>query len=114
MASALQQEYDENGYVIVRKAIDADLAREAAEHVHWLAERNPGVRPEKFGHGMLVADPFMQPPGRRRPPGRYCRAIHWAQTSPCGRRIILPNHQSTAKGSSGIRTAATGPWSLWK
>ena len=59
MITNLKQEYDENGYVIVRNAIDADLARETAEHVHWLAERNPGVRPEKFGHDMLVADPFM-------------------------------------------------------
>ena len=59
MSTSLQQEYDENGYVIVRNAIDADLARETAEHVHWLVARNPGVRPEKFGHNMLVTDPFM-------------------------------------------------------
>ena len=59
MTTPLQQEYDEKGYVIVRNAVDADLARETAEHVHWLAARNPGVRPEKFGHNMLVTDPFM-------------------------------------------------------
>ena len=59
MSSNLRREYDENGYVIVRGAIDADLARETAEHVHWLAERHPDIRPEKFGHGMLVSDPFM-------------------------------------------------------
>ena len=59
MITALQQKYDQNGYVIVRNAVDADLARETAEQVHWLAERNPGVRPELFGHDMLVADPFM-------------------------------------------------------
>lgn len=59
MTTELRQEYDEKGYVIVRKAIDADLARETAEHVHWLVEKNPGVRPEKFGHDMLVTDPFM-------------------------------------------------------
>ena len=59
MSTSLQQEYDENGYVIVRNAIDADLARETSEHVHWLVARNPGVRPEKFGHNMLVTDPFM-------------------------------------------------------
>ncbi|MDE2820974.1 MAG: phytanoyl-CoA dioxygenase family protein [Chloroflexota bacterium] len=59
MTTPLQQEYDEKGYVIVRNAIDADLARETAEHLHWLAERNPGLRPEKFGHNMLVTDPFM-------------------------------------------------------
>ena len=59
MNTAMQQEYDEKGYVIVRNAIDADLARETAEHVHWLAQRHPDVRPESFGHGMLVTDPFM-------------------------------------------------------
>ena len=59
MTTAIRQRYDEQGYVIVRDAIDADLARETAEHVHWLAKRNPDVRPEKFGHDMLVADPFM-------------------------------------------------------
>lgn len=59
MATALQQEYDENGYVVVRNAIDANLARETAEHVHWLAKKFPDLRPEKFGHDMLVSDPFM-------------------------------------------------------
>lgn len=59
MTTPLQREYDEKGYVIVREAVDANLARETAEHVHWLAERNPGIRPEKFGHNMLVRDPFM-------------------------------------------------------
>ena len=59
MNTDLRKEYDEKGYVIVRNAIDADLAGETAEHVHWLAERNPGVRPERFMHDMLVTDPFM-------------------------------------------------------
>ena len=59
MLTTLQQQYDEKGYVIVRKAIDADLAGETAEHVHWLAQRNPDVRPERFMHDMLVTDPFM-------------------------------------------------------
>ncbi|MCY3778775.1 MAG: phytanoyl-CoA dioxygenase family protein [Chloroflexi bacterium] len=59
MTSDLRKHYDEKGYVIVRNAIDADLARESAEHVHWLAQRNPDVRPERFMHDMLVTDPFM-------------------------------------------------------
>ncbi len=60
MTTPLKQEYDEKGYVIVRNAVDVDLARETAEHVHWLAERHPDIRPERFGHKMLVSDPFMQ------------------------------------------------------
>ena len=59
MATPLQQEYDEKGYVIVHNAIDAELARETAAHLHWLVERNPDRRPEKFGNDMLVSDPFM-------------------------------------------------------
>jgi phytanoyl-CoA hydroxylase len=59
MNTALSQEYDEKGYVIVRNAIDANLARETAEHVHWLAKKFPDLRPEQFHHELLVNDPFM-------------------------------------------------------
>lgn len=59
MSSDLREEYNRNGYVIVRNAIDADLARETAEHVHWLAKRHPDTRPEHLHHNMLVSDPFM-------------------------------------------------------
>ena len=59
MGSDLKRHYDEKGYAIVRKVIDADLAAETAEHVHWLSRRNPGVRPEAFFHNFLMNDPFM-------------------------------------------------------
>ena len=59
MGADLKRQYDERGYAIVRKAIDADLAAETAEHVHWLSRRNPGVRPEAFFHNFLMNDPFM-------------------------------------------------------
>jgi len=59
MGPDLKRHYDEEGYAIVRKAIDADLAAETVEHVHWLSRRNPGVRPEAFFHNFLVDDPFM-------------------------------------------------------
>ena len=55
----LRQEYDENGYVIVRTAIDPDLAAESVDHVHWLLEKNPGTRPEQLHHNLLAHDPFM-------------------------------------------------------
>ena len=47
MTTALKQEYDEKGYVIVREAVDADLARETAEHVHWLARAPSRHSPRK-------------------------------------------------------------------
>lgn len=59
MTASLQRQYNENGYAIVRKAIDAELARETAEHVHWLAKKHPDTRPEQLHHNLLVNDPFM-------------------------------------------------------
>lgn len=55
----LRKEYDEKGYVIARNAIDAGLAQEMVNHVHWLMERNPGVRPERLHHSLMAHDPFM-------------------------------------------------------
>lgn len=55
----LRQQYDEQGYVIARNAIDADLAAETVDHVHWLLEKYPDVRPEQLHHELLVHDPFM-------------------------------------------------------
>ena len=57
--TTLRQEYDTSGYCIARGAIDKDLAGELMQHVHWLGEKYPDVRPERLGHGLLVADPFM-------------------------------------------------------
>ena len=59
MDDALKRQYEEQGYAIVRGAIDSDLAAETADHVHWLCRKHPGVRPEKFFHNFLVGDPFM-------------------------------------------------------
>mgnify|MGYP001363215498 CR=1 FL=1 len=55
----LQTEYDENGYFIVCGAIDAGLAAEMVDHIHWLSKKHPDVRPEQYHHNMLVDDPFM-------------------------------------------------------
>ncbi len=55
----LRREYDQQGYVIARKAIDPALAAETVQHVHWLCKRNPGVRPEHLHHHLLARDPFM-------------------------------------------------------
>ena len=57
--TTMRQQYDDAGFCIARGAIDADLAAETVDHVHWLVERHPDVRPEHLGHGLLVCDPFM-------------------------------------------------------
>ncbi|MBT3602681.1 MAG: phytanoyl-CoA dioxygenase family protein [Candidatus Latescibacteria bacterium] len=55
----LRQEYDENGYVVARNAIDAGLAQETVDHVHWLMKKHPDLRPERLHHNLLAHDPFM-------------------------------------------------------
>jgi phytanoyl-CoA hydroxylase len=42
--------YETSGFVIERGAIDSDLAGEMAEHVHWLEQRYPDIRPEILQH----------------------------------------------------------------
>ena len=59
IATDLRKTYEEQGFVIVRNAIDSDLAGETAEHVHWLGRKYPDVRPEQLHHNLLVDDPFM-------------------------------------------------------
>lgn len=55
----LRQEYDEKGYVVARRAIDAGLAQETVDHVHWLMKKHPDLRPERLHHNLLAHDPFM-------------------------------------------------------
>lgn len=54
---ALEQ-FRQNGYVIFRDVIDEDLIKEASDHVDWLSNQHPDVRPEQLGHVFLRDDPF--------------------------------------------------------
>lgn len=56
--SNVREQYERDGYVIVRNVIDADLAQEARNHVEWLLEKNPGTRPEQLHHTLMTVDPF--------------------------------------------------------
>jgi phytanoyl-CoA hydroxylase len=56
---SMREEYDQQGYCIARGAIDTGLAAQMVNHVHWLMERHPDIRPEHLGHSLLVDDPFM-------------------------------------------------------
>lgn len=51
-------QFDREGYAVYRNVLDADLIREASQHVDWLMERNPGLRPEQFHHWLMKDDPF--------------------------------------------------------
>lgn len=56
---SLRQDYDQHGFVIARNVIDAGLAVEMVDHIAWLSEKYPDVRPEMYHHNMLVHDPFI-------------------------------------------------------
>lgn len=56
--STIVSQYDEDGYVVLRDVLDADLVAEAAAHLDWLQQQHSTVRPEQFGHWMVKDDPF--------------------------------------------------------
>jgi hypothetical protein len=51
-------QYATDGYVVFRGVLDANLVREAQDHVAWLEQRHPDVRPEHLGHQYMPDDPF--------------------------------------------------------
>ena len=55
---SIHQQYDEQGYVIVRNVLDADLIGEASNHVEWLIKNNPDRRPEQLWQDLIANDPF--------------------------------------------------------
>ena len=55
----IREQYERDGYVIIRNAIDPALAEETSRHVDWLLEHNPGIRPEQLHHTLMRQDPFM-------------------------------------------------------
>ena len=56
--SSVRDQYDQNGYVIVRNVIDQELVEEGRRHVDWLLAKNPGLRPEQLHHSLMTDDPF--------------------------------------------------------
>ena len=54
----LKAAYDEEGYAIVRQALDADLIAEANRHIDWLIDKHPDLETERLGHWLVADDPF--------------------------------------------------------
>jgi len=54
----IKDAYDQDGVVIVREVLDRDFVGELNQHIDWLIERNPELRPETLGHWMVADDPF--------------------------------------------------------
>jgi 3-deoxy-7-phosphoheptulonate synthase len=57
-ASPELNQYQSEGYAIFRGVLDADLIHEASDHVDWLREKNPGLRPEQLHNNLMTDDPF--------------------------------------------------------
>lgn len=57
-AGALRRAYDADGYVVVRGAVDPELAEQAGRHVDWLLARHPGLLGEDLGTDLVAGDPF--------------------------------------------------------
>ncbi|MCQ6559350.1 phytanoyl-CoA dioxygenase family protein [Paenibacillus mendelii] len=58
LLSAAKDKYQQDGYVAIQNVLDADLIKEAQEHVEWLLQKNPGTRPENLGNDLMTDDPF--------------------------------------------------------
>lgn len=56
--STIARRYDEDGFVVFRNVLDADLVAEAAGHVEWLHRRHPDRRGEELSHELVARDPF--------------------------------------------------------
>jgi ectoine hydroxylase-related dioxygenase (phytanoyl-CoA dioxygenase family) len=55
---SVKAQYERDGYVLFPNMLDADLIQEASDHVNWLLEKNPGLRPEQLHHNLMTHDPF--------------------------------------------------------
>lgn len=54
----LVDHYNREGYVIVRNVLDEALIAEARDHIDWLLEKNPELRPEQLDHELITKDAF--------------------------------------------------------
>ncbi|MGL5908940.1 MAG: phytanoyl-CoA dioxygenase family protein [Phycicoccus sp.] len=52
------EQYETDGYTILRGVIDPDLVGEASDHIAWLQHRHPDLRPEQLSHELVATDPF--------------------------------------------------------
>jgi phytanoyl-CoA hydroxylase len=84
--SSVRKTYEEEGYVVVRGVLDAQLIGEMSEHVEWLAARNPDVRPERLGHLLIPDDPF------------WCRVVSDPRLLDVAEQFVGPNIALFASG----------------
>lgn len=52
------EQFERDGYVIIRDVLDADLMAEASDHVAWLHAQHPGRPQENLSKDLVPDDPF--------------------------------------------------------
>mmetsp|Transcript_24237 Transcript_24237/g.68732 ORF Transcript_24237/g.68732 Transcript_24237/m.68732 type:complete len:321 (+) Transcript_24237:116-1078(+) len=59
-SAKIATDYQRDGFVIIRNAIDADLLQEVQAHVEWLGSRKylQGLPPDHWHHPIMRNDPF--------------------------------------------------------
>ncbi|RED76875.1 MULTISPECIES: phytanoyl-CoA dioxygenase family protein [Cohnella] len=53
-----KKHYDDLGYAVFPDVLDAEIVREAQEHIAWLMKKYPDKRPELLTHDLVAKDPF--------------------------------------------------------
>lgn len=51
-------DFSTDGLAIFRDVLDPQLIAETANHIDWLLEKNPGIRPEQLHNDLMTDDPF--------------------------------------------------------
>ncbi len=58
LATDLRQQFETDGYVIARHVLDAELIKKTSDHIAWLLQKNPGLRPEQLHNDLVTHDAF--------------------------------------------------------
>src|SRR5689334_16597231 len=53
-----REQFEREGYALFPNVLDAGLIQEASDHVAWLQNKHPELRPEQLGHVLMTDDPF--------------------------------------------------------
>ena len=56
--SDLLEQYDRDGFAIIRDVIDENLIKECQQHIEFLQKKYPTIPTEQFHHPMMHNDPF--------------------------------------------------------
>lgn len=57
-AKRWREQYERDGYLLVREVLDPETVAAASAHVDWLTRRHPELRGEDLGHELMTDDPF--------------------------------------------------------